>query len=119
MNYQQRVYELVKLIPAGEVASYGMIASLLSGVTARMVGYAMAATPDPETIPWWRVVNASGGVSPRPGSDQQYIRLRKEGIEIATGKRLKWADHMWDGPPQSWLDANGVDIEQFLIARPK
>ena len=63
-------YAVVRQIPAGKVASYGQIAEIVGDCTARVVGYAMAAAPD--DVPWQRVVNAQGKVSPRAdhwGSD--------------------------------------------------
>ncbi|NLO75258.1 MAG: MGMT family protein, partial [candidate division WS1 bacterium] len=38
-----RIYAMVRLIPPGRVTTYGRIAELVGGCTARMVGYAMAA----------------------------------------------------------------------------
>jgi methylated-DNA-protein-cysteine methyltransferase-like protein len=65
-NYYERVYALVATVPAGRVVTYGQVAQAL-GVHrgARAVGYALRALSDTEAVPWWRVVNASGGISPR------------------------------------------------------
>jgi methylated-DNA-protein-cysteine methyltransferase related protein len=96
----QQIYNLVRRIPAGRVATYGQIASLagLAG-HARQVGYALHALPESTTVPWHRVVNAHGGISRRavPGSEliQQQL-LAREGIELdARGRvplsRVRWA----------------------------
>jgi methylated-DNA-protein-cysteine methyltransferase-like protein len=62
----QRIYAMVKQIPAGQVASYGGIARVVGGCSARMVGYAMAALKDSREImdvPWQRVINRQGRIS--------------------------------------------------------
>ena len=61
----RNVFHAVALIPKGRVASYGQIASMVDGCTARMVGYAMSAIPGGIVLPWQRVVNSQGKVSNR------------------------------------------------------
>ncbi|HZI74926.1 MAG TPA: MGMT family protein [Gemmatimonadales bacterium] len=106
MSYQQ-IYDLVRQIPAGQLATYGQIAQLagLAG-HARQVGYALHALPDSSTVPWHRVVNAAGRISPRatPGAElvQQQL-LAREGVELnARGRvpleRLRWTPRR--RPPQ-------------------
>ena len=60
----QRIYNLVRQIPPGKVATYGLIARYVGGISAQMVGFALAALKE-EGVPWQRVVNAQGMVSPR------------------------------------------------------
>jgi methylated-DNA-protein-cysteine methyltransferase-like protein len=95
----QRIYAIVRRIPAGRVATYGQIASLagLAG-HARQVGYALHALPEASALPWHRVVNASGRISRRavPGGDLvQRLLLEREGVRLdAQGRvllsRLRW-----------------------------
>jgi methylated-DNA-protein-cysteine methyltransferase-like protein len=61
-----RIYRVVRRIPRGRVATYGQIAAL-AGLPghARQVGYALHATPDDTELPWHRVINARGEISPR------------------------------------------------------
>lgn len=85
MSYQ-RIYAVVRRIPQGRVATYGQVASL-AGLTghARQVGYALHALPAGSVVPWHRVVNASGRISPRatPGGELvQQVLLAKEGIDL-------------------------------------
>ena len=61
----QQIYAAVHQIPFGKVATYGQIADRVDGATARMVGYAMAALPKDSDVPWQRVINRKGEVSPR------------------------------------------------------
>jgi methylated-DNA-protein-cysteine methyltransferase related protein len=103
----QRIYDLVRQIPAGQVATYGQIAQLagLAG-HARQVGYALHALPDSSTVPWHRVVNATGRISPRatPGAELVQLQLlAREGVEVnARGRvpleRLRWTPRR--RPPQ-------------------
>jgi methylated-DNA-protein-cysteine methyltransferase-like protein len=65
----QRIYRVVRRIPRGRVATYGQVARL-AGLPGqpRLVGYALAALPDGSDVPWHRVVNARGAISPRADS---------------------------------------------------
>ena len=62
----ERIYAVVRLIPPGKAAAYGQIAAIVGDCTARMVGYAMASVPTGSDVPWQRVINAQGKVSPAP-----------------------------------------------------
>ena len=96
-----RIYAVVRQIPPGKVASYGQIARLTGGCTARMVGYAMAATPDDPSIPWQRVINAQGKISPHGagfGSAIQRQLLEEEGVEFDDQNRVDWRRFGWPSP---------------------
>ncbi len=61
--YRERVYEIVRQIPAGRVMTYGEIADILGeGYTPRTVGYVMRGA-DTENVPWQRVINSQGACS--------------------------------------------------------
>ena len=97
-NYR-KIYAVVRRIPRGRVATYGQIAALagLSG-HARQVGYALHALPEAENVPWHRVVNAKGTVSPRaePGWDGvQRQLLEREGIAFDDTGRIALASLQW------------------------
>lgn len=103
-----RIYAVVRLIPRGQVATYGQIAEIVGGCTARMVGYAMAACPD--DVPWQRVVNAQGKVSPRAdhwGAEVQRLRLIEEGIVFDADYRMDLPRVRWPGPDRAWLAEHG------------
>lgn len=91
-----------------------MIASLLTGVTPRMVGFAMAGVPTGTDIPWQRIINSSGGISPRPGAARHYRVLEGEGIVFSKAGKVTWSDVRWSGPGEKWLDANGIAFHDFL-----
>lgn len=80
-----RIYAVVRQIPSGRVATYGQIAYLVGGCSAQMIGFAMAALPDNTDVPWQRVVNRLGKISPRGigfGSMIQRTLLEEEGVEF-------------------------------------
>ncbi len=86
MNFFERVYEVVKQIPRGKVATYGQIACAAgSPRAARQVGYALHVNPQPGAIPCHRVVNRFGGLAPAfafGGLEIQAELLRAEGVEV-------------------------------------
>lgn len=113
------IYDLVKEIPKGQVASYGMIASLVPGATARIVGYAMSATPQGQNIPWQRVINSAGKISDREGSSRQKQRLQDEGITFSKANKINWKNFGWQGPSETWLEKNKIDFIDYLEIRSK
>ena len=94
----EQIYEVVKQIPKGNVATYGQVAALAGNRRwARVVGYALHANPDPEHIPCHRVVNCMGEVSRAfafGGENRQVQLLEAEGVEFVDGKvdlqRFQW-----------------------------
>ena len=95
----RRIYDVVRKIPKGRVATYGQIAALagLPG-RARQVGYAMHALPSGTRVPWQRVINAQGNVSlrRRPGADiTQRILLEREGIRFESRGRIALERFQW------------------------
>ena len=86
----KRIYEAVKKIPKGCVATYGQVA-LLAGdrKMARAVGNALHRNPDPEHIPCYRVVNAKGelaGAFAFGGEHVQQRLLEQDGIKVVDGR---------------------------------
>ena len=71
----KKFYRVVRNVPRGRVASYGQIAELagLDG-HARQVGYALHALPADSGVPWHRVVNAKGEISPRSAGDSHELQ---------------------------------------------
>lgn len=88
-NYQA-IWNVVRLIPKGRVATYGEVAEQagLPG-QARLVGYALHHLPSHSSLPWHRVISARGEISlPKEGGQyQRQLRLLKqEGIRLHRGK---------------------------------
>lgn len=86
MSFYDKVYEQVKKIPRGKVATYGQIALLCGSPKAsRAVGYALHFNKDPQNVPCYRVVNRFGRCAPAfafGGIDVQAQMLRNDGIEV-------------------------------------
>ena len=94
----QRIYKTVKRIPRGRVATYGQIATLagLDG-HARQVGYALHSLPD-HSLPWHRVINTKGEISPRSAGDShelQRMLLEEEGVEFSLDGRVDLKTFRW------------------------
>jgi methylated-DNA-protein-cysteine methyltransferase-like protein len=95
----EKIYRTIAGIPAGKVATYGQVAHL-AGLPghARQVGYALAATPDDRDLPWQRVINAKGEVSPRsePGYEGlQKAMLEAEGVVFGKNGRVDLKRYQW------------------------
>ena len=95
----ERIYTIVRRIPAGKVATYGQIARLagLAG-HARQVGYAMNALAHDADVPWHRVINAKGEISKRANPDDEKIQrefLEDEGIEFDGNARVPLTRFQW------------------------
>jgi len=94
----QRIRAMVDSIPPGRVATYGQVARE-AGLPrrARLVGRTLAELPADSRLPWFRVINARGTISPRGGGERrQRNLLRAEGVEVdARGRvdlrRFGWA----------------------------
>ena len=105
----RRIYAVVERIPKGRVATYGQIA-LLAGLPrrARLVGRALRVVPAGLEIPWHRVVNAQGKISPRGDAlgheDLQAHLLRREGVRLVEGKipleRYRWQPRLAASRPR-------------------
>jgi methylated-DNA-protein-cysteine methyltransferase-like protein len=88
----ERIYDVVRRIPRGRVATYGLVA-MVAGYprAARFAGLAMHHCDDP-SVPCHRVVNASGGLAPHFVS--QRARLVDEGVTFA-GRNVALRRHLW------------------------
>jgi len=106
-EYFQQVWQLVRQIPRGKVATYGQIALMIpppmgvdfdtyKAFSPRWVGSAMAACPD--DVPWQRVINSQGKISPRPGgAEKQRLLLEQEGVEFDAKDRVDLKKYGWKG----------------------
>ncbi len=99
----RRVYGVVRQIPRGRVATYGLVGTILgSPRVARQVGFALAALdrlPDEPPVPWQRVINAKGMVSHRGDTmraQRQVELLEREGVEFDDRGRVDLERFLWD-----------------------
>ena len=95
----ERIFAVVKKIPRGRVATYGQIATL-AGLPGqpRQVGYALNCLKGPASIPWYRVINAKGGISKRahPGCEKiQRVSLEHEGVEFDVNGQVELYRYRW------------------------
>jgi len=100
-GWHARVFAMVRRVPAGHVATYGQIATLLgSPRVARHVGFALAGASHSEgpPVPWHRIVNGRGGISTRDDSgarpDQRSL-LEDEGVEFKANGTIDLHRYRW------------------------
>jgi len=109
-EFHALVWAVVRQIPPGKVATYGQVAQMLPppgnmdakaylAFGPRWVGGAMAACPD--DVPWWRVLNAKGEISLRPGAQEQRNRLEAEGVEFDERGRVDLKRFRWNASPEN------------------
>ena len=108
-----RIYETIRDIPRGSVASYGQIAEI-AGIPrgARQVGWALKHLPRGQTVPWHRVITASGRIAFEPGStrfEKQKKLLVEENIAVIAGRvdmrKYRWQpqlDELLWKPTSAW-----------------
>jgi methylated-DNA-protein-cysteine methyltransferase-like protein len=111
-GYNERVFEIVRRIPARHVMTYGQLAEILGeGYTARTVGFVMHAADD--SVPWHRVINAQGACSTGrvllPMNKQQRM-LEAEGIEFDARDRCDLGRYRWT--PEEARDGSDEDGDQ-------
>ena len=98
LTRMRRIWETVREIPQGRVASYGQIAEI-AGIPrgARQVGYALRHLPDGYDVPWHRVITASGRIAfdkdSRPYTEQR-DRLLQEDVAVISG-RVNMREFRW------------------------
>ncbi len=99
MGFFDLVYESVKSIPAGKVATYGQIAKMAGQPRkARIVGWALHSNPQPGVIPCHRVVNRNGELSGAfafGGPDEQKSLLESEGIIFDDCGKIDLQKYLW------------------------
>ncbi len=106
--FYEQVWNIVRKIPRGKVASYGQIAKMLpppAGVELETyvawgplwVGGAMSACPD--DVPWQRVINSKGEISERDGAGarRQRLMLHDEGVAFNPRGRIDFKTYGWNG----------------------
>lgn len=98
-TFYERVYDVVRRVPSGRVVTYGQVALLVgSPAAARATGYALHYLPDDSDVPWWRVVNASGGISLKGRGAQAELQkqvLEREGIVFDAMGRIDLRAFRW------------------------
>ncbi len=98
-DWNERVWDLVALIPRGKVATYGQLAVMLGHPRrARQVGYALHRTPEDRDLPWHRVINARGCISFPEHSEHFFLQralLAEEDVVFHKGGRIDLKRFGW------------------------
>jgi methylated-DNA-protein-cysteine methyltransferase-like protein len=122
-QFQATVWEIARQVPPGKVTTYGQIAAMIpppgslnlkeyEAFGPRWVGGAMASCP--EDVPWQRVINSQGKISPRPGAEKQRELLESEGVEFNEKDRVDFDTCGWKGPDAEWCKARGLYVPKPL-----
>ena len=91
------IHSVVKKIPEGKVATYGLIANIVGTKDARKVGWALHANKDTE-VPCHRVVDRNGRLAPNfafNGWREQRYRLEAEGLEFKDEMHVDLKKYLW------------------------
>lgn len=107
--FVQAVWDYVRKVPYGKVITYGQAAGEVpppAGVPsetyqayrARWAGQAIAECPP--DVPWQRVINSEGKISPRPGAEEQRRLLEAEGVTFDARQRVDLKRFGWPGQDQ-------------------
>ena len=102
-----RILDAVRQVPRGRVATYGQIALIAGGCSPRMVGYCLASLEFGSDVPWQRIINHKGMVSPRSsgyGSQLQRELLIAEGVEFDERGRVNFREYGWLEPESAGND---------------
>ena len=88
-HFSKQVIEIIKKIPAGNVATYGQIAKLAgNNKAARQISRILHSSSEKYDLPWHRVINSQGKISMRSGDglEMQKAMLESEGIQVIVDK---------------------------------
>ena len=92
----ERIWEAVRRVPAGFVATYGDIARAVQPrCSPRQVGWALRRAPHGLGLPWHRILAAGGRIAlPGEAGLEQRMRLETEGVRFA-GRRVRMEEHRY------------------------
>ncbi len=94
----QKIWQVVLAIPVGKVASYGQVAEMAGlGRQARYIGRALGKLPPGHSVPWFRVLRATGQIAFPVGSEHFALQaelLAEEGVEVV-GTRVAMSVYQW------------------------
>jgi methylated-DNA-protein-cysteine methyltransferase-like protein len=93
-----QIYEAVRRIPSGKVSTYGRVADIVGTCSAQMVGFALAALPEGSDVPWQRVINRFGKISPHGhgfGTIEQKTLLEEEGVRFDSNEVVSMEEFGW------------------------
>jgi len=97
-SFHQRVKDIIKRIPQGKVATYGLIATYAGNPrAARQVAWVLHSSPRKDKLPWHRVINSKGSISLKPncGYEIQKQLLEKEGVKFGKHDNIDFDRYLW------------------------
>ncbi|MEE9441714.1 MAG: MGMT family protein [candidate division Zixibacteria bacterium] len=97
-SFHQKAVEIIKKIPRGKVATYGLIAALAgSPRAARQVVRALHTSSRKEKLPWHRVINSQGKIGLKPGEGYELQRqlLQDEGVIFKANDSVDLGKYLW------------------------
>lgn len=95
---REQIYAIVRQVPRGKVTTYGQVSRIVGRCSAQFVGFAMAGVPEGSGVPWQRVINSKGKISPHGlgfGSEIQRQLLIEEGVEFDAEDRVDFDRFGW------------------------
>lgn len=99
LNFNQRVYEIVKQVPLGKVTTYGAVARAIGAPRcSRQVGWALHSNPQPGVIPCHRVIFKDGSLTDGfafGGRDVQRAMLEAEGVTVSDDYKVDLSVYGW------------------------
>ena len=110
------IYECVRQVPRGKVATYGRIAELVgAGCSAQQVGQVMRHLPDDSDVPWQRIIGSKGEIKPRSGQKgdtEQRRLLEQEGVVVSDSDKVDLVQYGMSGTDFKSVPKNTTDAEQ-------
>ena len=99
MSWNQKVWQLVRCIPKGRVASYGQLAAMLGFPRkARHVGSALRQLPEGQDVPWHRVIQSGGAIAFATESEGYWVQrtlLESEGVLPGPSGKINFKKYGW------------------------
>ncbi len=128
VEFDKLVWEIVRQVPAGQVTTYGQIASMIppapetdknehKRLSAYWVGQAMNRAREADQVPWQRVINGQGQIAmpqDSTGAQEQRRRLLNEEIVFDAKDRVDFQQFAWEGPSSDWLQAASLQAPKQL-----
>ncbi len=97
-TFTRQTIAIISRIPTGKVTTYGIIAAAAGNhCGARQVARILHSSADKYHLPWHRVVNGAGKISPRSSMSHldQRRRLEEEGIVFSEQDRIALTEYLW------------------------
>lgn len=103
-EFTEKIIWYIQNIPRGKVLTYGGVAALAGNPgAARQVSWVLRSYTEKLSLPWFRVINSTGGISIKniQGYTLQKTLLEKDGIVFNEKEKVDLKAYMWDGTPSS------------------